>query len=236
VEKIPESVSDTLNPLQRGNNMAIHKTYAVFGLGKYGKAVAKALVQSGAEVIAVDSSEEIVNDAAIDIPICKCADVTDPEVIRQLDIKNVDIVIICMSENLESTVMAITLCKEVGVPTVIAKSREELHRTIFSRVGADMVVLPEQESGIRLANSLLSNGFTDIIGLSKDVSMVEIPVKDEWVGKNLIELNFRKKYSLNIVAIIDNDIVTTDIDPNAPLKNGAKLIVIANKEKLRKLN
>lgn len=216
--------------------MAINKTYAVFGLGKYGRAVAKALVQSGAEVIAVDKNEEIINDAAIDIPVCKCADVTEPEVIRQLDIKNVDVVIICMSENLEATVMAITLCKEAGVPTVIAKSREELHHTIFSKVGADKVVLPEQESGVRLAKSLLSNGFTDIIGLSKDVSMVEIPVKDKWVGKSLVELNFRKKYSLNIVAIIDNDVVTTDIDPNTPLKDGEKLIVIANKEKLKRLD
>lgn len=215
--------------------MAINKTYAVFGLGKYGKAVAKALVSSGAEVIAVDKHEEIINEIALEIPVCKCADVTDPEVIRQLDIGSVDVVVICMAENIEATVMAIALCKEAGVPTVIAKSCEELHRTIFKKVGADRVVFPEHESGIRLAKSLLSNGFTDIIGLSKDVSMVEIPVKAEWVGKSLVELNFRKKYSLNIVAIIDGEEVITNIDPNALLKENTTMIVIANKDKLAKI-
>ena len=215
--------------------MAINKTYAVFGLGKYGKAVAKALVSSGAEVIAVDKHEEIINEIALEIPVCKCADVTDPEVIRQLDIGSVDVVVICMAENIEATVMAIALCKEAGVPTVIAKSCEELHRTIFKKVGADRVVFPEHESGIRLAKSLLSNGFTDIIGLSKDVSMVEIPVKAEWVGKSLVELNFRKKYSLNIVAIIDGEEVITNIDPNASLKENTTMIVIANKDKLAKI-
>lgn len=215
--------------------MAINKTYAVFGLGKYGSAVARTLVSSGAEVIAIDIHQEKVNDLALELPVCKCADATDPEVMRQLDIKNVDVVIICMSESVEATVMAITLCKEAGVPTVIAKGREQIHATIFSRVGADKVVLPEQESGIRLGKSLLSNGFTDIIGLSKDVSMLEIPVKEDWVDKSLIELHLRKKYSINIVAIVEGENVITDIDPSAPLKASQKLIVIANTEKLKKI-
>ena len=215
--------------------MSINKTYAVFGLGKYGQAVAKELSDNGIDVIAVDINEEIVNDAALEIPVCKCADVTDPEVIKQLDIESVDVVIICMAENLEASVMAITLCKEAGVPTVIAKCSDEVHQRIFSRVGADKVVFPEKESGTRLAKNLLSNGFIDIIGLSKDVSMVEIPIKPEWVGKNLIELNLRKKYSMNVVAIISEDTVTTSIDPTSPLQDNVKLIVIADTSKLKKI-
>lgn len=215
--------------------MSINKTYAIFGLGKYGRAVAKELVNNGIDVIAIDKHEEIVNDAAIDIPLCKCADVTDPEVLNQLDIGSVDVVIICMAENLEATVMAITLCKEAGVPTVIAKCSEEIHQRIFSKVGADKVVFPETESGARLAKNLLSNGFIDIMGLSKDVSMVEIPVKSEWVGKNLIELDLRKKYALNVVALINNDDVITNVDPNTPLKENSMLIVIANTKMLKNL-
>ncbi len=215
--------------------MSINKTYAVFGLGKYGQAVAKELSDNGIDVIAVDINEEIVNDAALEIPVCKCADVTDHEVIKQLDIESVDVVIICMAENLEASVMAITLCKEAGVPTVIAKCSDEVHQRIFSRVGADKVVFPEKESGTRLAKNLLSNGFIDIIGLSKDVSMVEIPIKPEWVGKNLIELNLRKKYSMNVVAIISEDTVTTSIDPTSPLQDNVKLIVIADTSKLKKI-
>lgn len=215
--------------------MSKKKTYAVFGLGRYGIAVARELVRNGAEVIAVDSEEGIVNAAADELPICKCADVTDPEVIRQLGISNVDVVIVAMATNLEASVMAITLCKEIGVKTVIAKCANEMHQKIFKRVGADEVVFPENESGLRLAKNLLSSGFVDMVSLAKNVSMIELDVKPEWVGKNLIQLNLRKKYSINVVAIRRADMVSVDIDPNAPLREDDNLIVIANPEKLAKL-
>lgn len=215
--------------------MSINKTYAVFGLGRYGRAVAEELVKNGAEVIAIDSNEELVNEAAQTIPVCKCADVTDPEVIDKLDIADVDVVIIAMANSLESTVMAITLCKEAGVRTVIAKCVEEMHGKIFYRVGVDKVVFPEKEAGTRLGKNLLSSGFVDIVELSKDVSMVEFAMKPQWVGKNLIELNLRKKYSINVVAILKGEEVITSIDPEMPLTENMKLIVIADVNKLEKL-
>ena len=211
------------------------KTYAVFGLGRYGSAVATELVENGMEVIAVDANERIVNAIADRLPICKCADITDPEVIRQLAISNVDVVIVSMASNLEASVMAVTLCKEVGVKTVIAKCGNEMHQKILTRVGADKVVFPEKESGIRLAKNLLSSGFVDMVSLAKNVSMIELDVKPEWIGKNLIELNLRKKYSINVVALRKGDMVSVDIDPHAALQESDKLIVIANTEKLAKL-
>ena len=216
-------------------DMSMKKSYAVFGLGRYGIAVARELADSGAEVIAVDFDERIVNAAAAELPICKCADITDHEVIRQLGISNVDVVIIAMANNLEASVMAVTLCKEIGVKTVIAKCANEMHQKILSRVGADKVVFPENESGIRLAKNLLSSGFVDMVSLAKNVSMVELDVKPEWCGKNLIELNLRKKYSINVVALRRGDMVSVDIDPHEPLTDRVKLIVIANAEKLSKL-
>ena len=215
--------------------MKAKKTYAVFGLGRYGIAVARELVENGMEVIAVDSEQKIVNDAAAYLPVCKCADVTDMEVISRLGIGNVDTVIVCMASNLEASVMAITLCKEVGVKTVIAKCANEMHQKILLRVGADQVVFPENESGIRLAKNLLSSGFIDMISLSKTVSMVEIDVKDEWCGKNLIELNLRKKYGFNIVAIKKDGKVIVNINPEQVLDIETTLIVIANTTKLGKL-
>lgn len=215
--------------------MSMEKTYAVFGLGRYGIAVARELARNGMEVIAVDTDERIVNAAADELPICKCADITDPEVIRQLGIANVDVVIIAMANNLEASVMAVTLCKEIGVKTVIAKSANEMHQKILTRVGADKVVFPENESGIRLAKNLLSSGFVDMVSLAKNVSMIELDVKPEWVEKSLIELNLRKKYSINVVAVRTGDMVSVDIDPHAPLKEEDKLIVIANTEKFSKL-
>lgn len=215
--------------------MKAKKTYAVFGLGRYGIAVAKELVENGMEVIAVDADERIVNDASAFLPVCRCADVTDAEVISRLGISNIDTVIVCMANSLEASVMAVTLCKEAGVRTVIAKCGNEMQQRILLRVGADKVVFPENESGIRLAKNLLSSGFIDMISLSEDVSVVEIDVKSEWCGKNLIELNLRKKYGFNIVAIKKGETVDINIDPEQVLDAQYTLIVIANTAKLGKL-
>ena len=215
--------------------MKAKKTYAVFGLGRYGTAVARELVENGMEVIAVDAEQKIVNDAAAYLPVCKCADVSDSEVISRLGISNIDTVVVCMASNLEASVMAVTLCKEAGVKNVIAKCANEMQQKILLRVGADKVVFPENESGIQLAKSLLSSGFIDMISLSKDVSMIEIDVRDEWRGKNLIELNLRKKYGFNIVAIKKGEKVNVNINPEQPLEAETTLIIIANIAKLEKI-
>jgi trk system potassium uptake protein TrkA len=109
-----------------------------------------------------------------------------------------------------------------------------MHQKILLRVGADEVVFPEKESGVRLAKNLLSSGFIDMISLSKDTSIVEIDIKPEWVGKNLIELNLRKKHGFNIVAIREGKKVTVDLDPEEPLAANVTLIVLANTAKLAK--
>lgn len=215
--------------------MSINKTYAVLGLGRYGKAVAEELVNNGAEVLAVDIDQNNVNNAIETIPVCKCADITEPETIKRLGISNVDVVIIAMASNLEASVMAVTLCKEAGVKEVIVKCGNELHQKIFSRVGADRVIFPEKESGIRLAKNILTKGFAEMIELSDDVSMVEIDVKEEWVGKTLVDLSLRRKYSINVVALRYGEEISTEVDPTLPLKEGMQLIVIANPEKLKRL-
>ena len=215
--------------------MSLKKSYAIFGLGRYGLAVARELVAGGAEVLAIDRSESIVNSLAAEIPLCKCADVTDGDVLRQLDIGSFNTVIIAMAGSLEATVLSTMLCKELGVKTVIAKCYNETHQKILSRVGADQVVFPESESGARLAKNLLSAGFVDLLELSRDVSMVEVSVQPEWVGKSLLELNLRRKYGINIVAIREGGTVSVTIDPEKPLSKEARLLVIGNTARMGKL-
>ncbi len=215
--------------------MSIHKSYAVFGLGRYGLAVAKELVNNGAEVLAVDLDESIVNSAIADIPFCKCADITDLETIKQLGVANIDVVIIAMANNFEASVMSVMLCKEVGVKTVIAKCADETHKKILCKVGADKVVFPENESGMRLAKNLLSSGFVDVIELSNDVSLIELDVKPEWVGKTLIELNLRKKYTINVIAIRQKNDLRINIDPTAKLEQNMQLVVVMNTSKIKTL-
>lgn len=215
--------------------MSINKSYAVFGLGRYGFSVAKELVNNGADVIAVDIDENIVNSAAKEIPFCRCADITDLEVIKQLGISNVDIVVVAMANNLESSVMSVILCKEVGVKTVIAKCADEMQGKILSKVGADKVVYPERESGVRLAKNLLSAGFVDVIDLSDDISVIEFPVKEKWVGKTIIELDLRKKLAINIIAIRNGEDMLINVDPTIQLTKEMQLVVIINKSKISKL-
>ncbi len=215
--------------------MSLNKTYAIFGLGRYGESVAKELVRNGAEVIAVDSNETIVNSLVNELPFCKCADTTNKEVLTKLGVASVDTVIVAMAGNIEASVMTVLLCKELGVPNVIAKCSNDMHYKILTKVGADKVVFPEKESGTRQAKNLLSSGFMDIIELSTDVSMIELDAKKEWIGKNLLELNLRKKYSINVIAIKENDKIEIDIDPNVPLTDKMKLVVIGKTSKLSKI-
>ena len=213
-----------------------HKqSFAVFGLGRYGTALAKELVDSGAEVLAVDCDKDIVNSVVQDIPLSKCADVTDPEVIKQLGISNVDVVVISMATNLEASVMATMLCKEAGVKTVIAKCGSEMECKILRKIGADQVIFPEKESGVRLAKKLVNFGLVDLVELSKDASLFELKVRPEWVGKSLIELNLRKKYGFNVVAIFENEEVNTYIAPDRPLDDSMRLIAIGNPAKLNNM-
>lgn len=211
------------------------QTIAVFGLGRYGRSVAKELVSNGVDVIAVDVDRDVVNSAVSEIPICKCADVTDAEVIKQLGISNADAVIVAMASNLEASVMAVMLCKECGVKTVIAKCSSEINCRILSKVGADRVVLPERESGIRLAKNLLSSGFVDLIELSNDVSIVELEMRKQWIGKSLIELNLRKIHAINVIAIRENQTITVNVRPELPLTEKMTLIVLAKTADLTKL-
>ena len=213
----------------------MQKTYAIFGLGRYGIAVAKELIKHGAEVLAVDENPDTVNAVADKIPFCKCADVTDPEVINQLGIANIDTVIISMANNLESSVMATTLCKEVGVKTVIAKCANEMHQKILLKIGADKAIIPENESGTRLAKNLLSSNFVDMIELAEDIAVVAIDVIQEWEGKTLIELNLRQKYAINVIAIQQNGKLTIDIDPTKPFTKDMKLVIIGDPRKTKKL-
>ena len=216
--------------------MNIDKNYAVFGLGRYGRAVAKELMKNGVEVLAVDIDENKVNDVAKDVPYCKCADVTDIEVLKQLGITNFDIVIIAMASNFESNILAVATCKELGVKQIIAKAANETQKKILLKVGANRVVMPEIDSGLRLAKILLNPDFIDMIEITKNISVIEIDVKDEWCDKTLAELDLRKKYTINVVAIIENKNININVTPHTMLKKSMKLLVVANVQELDKLN
>lgn len=214
--------------------MSTNKSYAVFGLGRYGRAVVSELLNSGAEVLAVDNNRRLVDELVGEIPICKCADVTEPGTIKQLGISNVDVVIISMAKSFEASVMATMLCKEAGVKKVIVKCSNESHYKILKKVGADSAVFPEYESGIRLAKNILS-GFIDIADISDNISILELDIKPEWEGKSLKELDFRKKYKINVIALKKGNNIDITVNPDLVLNKDMKMVVVANRKEISKI-
>ena len=178
------------------------KQYAVIGLGKFGFAVATTLAQAGKEVLAVDKDPELVQEIADLVTYAARADITDSRVFASLGISNMDVVIVGISENMESSILA---------------------------------TLQAKEAGIRLGKSLISGGFQDFFMLSDSFSMVELPVPEAWTGHNLEELDLRKKYSINVIAVKDGEDIRVTVNPKTLLRAEEVLILIGENKELAKL-
>ena len=211
------------------------KEFVVFGLGKFGLSVAKALADNGCQVMAVDSEQSKVEIIAEDVTYAVCTDVTDADAIHSLGIRNFDGAIVAIGENLEASVLVTIIAKEMGIPYVLAKAQTELQAKVLKKVGADKIVFPEKETGIRIANNLVSGNFFDAIELSTKYSMMDFDVPEEWVGKSLRELNLRATKKINIIGIKHNDEFEITPDPDAPLLADDVLVIIGRNQTLSKL-
>lgn len=212
------------------------KSYAVIGLGRFGAAVAEELSRAGAEVLAVDEDEERVHEISSVVTCAVKADVCDVESIEALGLSNMDGVVVAITENLDASIMATILAKESGAAYILAKARDSIHAKILEKVGADKVIVPEKESGIRMARNMMSGKFLDFIELSDRVRMIEIPVKDEWIGKTLVELNLRKTKKINVIAVRDvDDEVIVNYDPECPIKPGMSMFITVDRNDIAKL-
>jgi trk system potassium uptake protein TrkA len=216
--------------------MIMEKQYAVLGLGSFGESVALTLENMGCDVLVMDDSYEKIQDISDKVSYAMKADVSDPDALQALGGKNLDGVVVAVSENLEAGIMATMLCKEMGIPLVVAKAKNRLQGAILQRVGADRIVYPEIEMGSRVAKSLVSREFMDWIELSNDYSMVEIAVPDKWVGRTLVDINVRERLGINVVGIIVNGKIDVTLDPQKPLPEGGILIVIGANDVLEKFD
>ena len=210
--------------------------YAVLGLGRFGKTVALTLAEAGFQVMAVDISEEAVQDIANEVTYAVRGDVTNPDMVRSLGLGNMDGVFVAIANNLEASVMATLLAKESGASYIMAKGENEIHRTILEKMGADKVVIPEQGMGISAARNMVLGRFVDLIELSKDVSLIEMLVPASWIGKTLIDLDLRGQYSVNVVAIKSGAVTDVTPDPDKPMEKGQIIIISGRNEDLQKLS
>ena len=211
------------------------KSYAVFGLGEFGRSVAEELMAAGADVLAIDKDEDLVSDIAPSVTMAVQVDATELHAFDSLGLSNMDGVIVTITSCLEASIMAIMAAKEAGVPFILAKSRHATMSEIFERIGADKIVTPERDGGIRVARNIVNGNFIDFIELSSTVRMVEITVKDEWIGKNLIQLSLRQKHKLNVVALRRGGELTTDINPDMPFCSGDSVLVMIDKKYIGEL-
>jgi len=202
--------------------MKKNNSYAVIGMGRFGSAVAKELSSCGADVLAIDSNEERVRAIAEFVTCAVKADVTDAESVTALGLGNMDAVVVAVTRSMDASILATITAKENGAPYVIAKALDEMHAKILTKVGADKVIIPEKESGRRIARNLMNGNFLDFFELSDRISMVEVTVQKEWVGQNLRELDFRRKYHVNVIAYeAEGEELIVNIPPDMPLAKGS---------------
>lgn len=177
------------------------KSYMVIGLGRFGTEAAKKLCELGCEVLAMDVSSDLVQKVSNYVTHAVVANAQDKEVLRALGAKDFDCAIVSIGDSLADSVLATMNLKELGVPYVVCKAHDETHREVLQKLGADQVVIPEQENAARLARSLSCPNVLDYIELSDEYGIIEVPAPKRWLDKTLKELNVRAKLGVNIIAV-----------------------------------
>ena len=202
------------------------KSYVVIGLGRFGSKVATELCALGCEVLVMDTRADLVQQISNEVTQAVVADAQDPEVLKALGVRNFDCAIVAVGSDLASSVMATMNLKELGVPYVVCKAHDDTRRRVLEKLGADRVVIPEQENACRLARSLSSPNVLDYIELSEDYGIIEVPAPKTWHNKTLVELNVRAKLGVNIIAVRRNGRIDVSPSANYRIEPGDVLVVL----------
>ncbi len=211
------------------------KSYVVFGLGSFGYSVAETLADCGYEVMVVDKGSDPIQSISPKVTYAVKADVTDTGTLESLDISQFDVAVVAFTQDMNASIMATLYAKECRIPKVVAKAVTALHATILQKVGADEVVFPERDMGVRVAQNLIAGGMVDFLELSDEYRLTEIRVPSRWAGHSLNSLDVRGKYNLNVIAVKDGEEVSMNIDPQQKLESHQFLVVMGDNESLDRL-
>lgn len=211
------------------------KQFAVIGCGRFGSSVAETLYKLGHEVLAIDLDEEKVQEISDRVTCAVQADVSDEKVLIELGIRNFDVVIISIGSNYQASIMATLIAKELGVKKVIAKANDELHGKVLSKIGADRIIFPERDMGIRVAHNLVSSNILDFIELSPDYGVLEIAALDEWADKTLKELRLPSRYGISVMAIKRGKDINISPYADDVILKGDILVVLGNTDNIESL-
>jgi trk system potassium uptake protein len=210
------------------------KTFAVIGMGRFGSSVAKTLYEMGYEVMAIDSCEERIQEYIQYVTYAVQADSTDEQALKELGIRNFDIVVVAIGDDIQASILTTLILKELGVKHITVKAQNERHGKVLYKLGADKVVFPERDMGSRVANNLASPNVLDFIELAEDYSVVEVVVGEKLVGKSLIELNIRARFGVNVMAIKSGPQINIAPQANDTIQKEDILVVIGQNNDLKR--
>jgi trk system potassium uptake protein TrkA len=211
------------------------RQFAVIGCGRFGRSIAKTIYSLGHDVMAVDKSMDVIQSIKDNVTHAVQADVTNEAVIRSLGLNNFDTIIVGIAGDMEASILVTVTAKESGAKYIVAKAQSDIHATVLSKIGADKVVFPESDMGERVAHNVISSNILDYIELSKDYSIVEISCLDSWEGKSLGELDMRRNYGINILAIKHGEKINISPNANVALQSDDILIAIGHIDDLKKI-
>lgn len=214
------------------------KTFVVIGLGRFGMAVAMELCELGCEVLAIDAREEPVQAIADQVTHSVCGDARDPGVLRALGVRNYDCAVVASGSDVGVSALITLNLKEMGIPKVICKAQSHTHRKVLEKIGADRVIFPEYETGVKLAQGLSSSNILNFIELSEDYGIVELQPPKNWWNKSLKELDVRNKYHVNVIAVRKPGTRELNVAPGADcvLEPGDAVVTLGRSEDIDKLH
>jgi trk system potassium uptake protein TrkA len=216
--------------------IAMKKQFVVIGLGRFGSSLARTLYSLGHEVLAVDENEEAVQEIVEHVTHAVQADATDESSLNALGIRNFDVAVIAIGNDMQASILVTLMMKELGLKYVVSKAMNDLHAKVLYKIGADRVVFPEREMGVKIANNLISSNILEYIELSDDYSIVETQTLSEWIGKNLVEINMRAKFGVNVMAIKRNSKINISPKADDVIEEGDTLIVVGKNDDLSRLS
>jgi len=209
------------------------KQFAVIGMGRFGSSVARTLYEMDFEVMGIDENEERINENIQYVTHAVAADSTDERALKEIGIRNFDVVVVAIGADIQASILTVLILKELGVRKIVAKAQNERHGQVLYKVGADRVVFPERDMGVRVAHNLISANVLDFIELAQDYSVAEVVVSPKMVGKTLRQLDIRAKYEVNVIAIKSGEKFNIAPRPDEVIEYGDVLVVIGNNKHLK---
>lgn len=210
------------------------KQFAVVGLGRFGSSVAKTLYDLNHDVMAIDMDEERIQDNINNVTHAVQVDSTDEVALKSLGVRNFDVVVVAIGQNIQASILTTLILKELGVEIVVVKAQNQLHAKVLYKIGATKVIFPERDMGVRVAHNLVTPNILDYIELSEEYSIVEVVASQKMVDKTLIELDIRARFGCSVMAIKQDSHINVAPSATDTIKQGNILVVIGHNKDLRR--